>query len=253
MVQTARSGKSRLKRPSVAELVKNYIKEHIVNENLKPGDALPVEGRMAEELGVSRGSIREAVRSLESLGILEVRHGNGLFVRGLNLDAVLDVFSFSLMLDPRGLWDLYRMRRLWESSLMPEVVSRIQDADLDECREILSEWGRCLKEGGPFREQDRLFHQALYRTIGNNLLLKLADVFWLAYTNAETRILTLDRAQMSESEMRRNFSNHQKILQAVISRDGDLAQRLMSDHYEGIRRRLMQAMKSDIIPKSTAD
>ncbi len=79
------------KRQTVSEVVQHYIRDYIVEHKLHPGDQLPPEGDIAETLEVSRVSVRESVKILQALGIVEVRHGNGLFVRGLNFDALLEI------------------------------------------------------------------------------------------------------------------------------------------------------------------
>ena len=80
-------------------LVREYIRDCIFKDNLKPGDKLPSEGQIAEDLGIARNSVREATRALESIGVLEVKHGVGLVVRSFNLDAIVDIFSYGFVLD----------------------------------------------------------------------------------------------------------------------------------------------------------
>lgn len=203
----------KLERPVLSKLVQEHIKDYIVNHNLRPGDALPPEGQIAKDLGISRGSVREAARALESLGILEVRHGNGLFVREINFDGVLKVLSYSLMFEPSTLLYLLQIRRSLESNIIPEVVQRIQAEGLENCRQILSEWEAKLAADMTFSEQDRLFHQTLYRVIGNKLLANLVDVFWVAYRNAEAKTIPAARSGQSILE------HHREILEAVEDRD----------------------------------
>lgn len=233
-----------LKRPAISKLVQNYIREHIIKGNLRPGDPLPVQGKIAEELGVSVGSVREAVRALESLGIVEVRHGNGLYVRGLNLDAVLDVLSFSLLFEPSSLRELIHLRRLWESSFMPEVVRAVQKKDIERCHEILAEWEKKVEEAQPDHELDRAFHQTLYQSIGNGLLLKLADIFWQAYQYAETRLFSPGITELIKSTRKKTVEDHRKILLAVEAGNEHLSQELMYKHFEGIQRRLYLAERN---------
>ncbi|MCP4404288.1 MAG: FadR family transcriptional regulator [bacterium] len=91
------------KRQTVSKLVQDYVRDYIISHNLNAGDQLPPEGDIAETLEVSRVSVRKAVKVLQALGIVEVRHGSGLFVRELNFDALLEVLSFGLVFDPSSL------------------------------------------------------------------------------------------------------------------------------------------------------
>lgn len=218
--------KKKLRRPVLSKLIQDYIQDYIVDHKLSPGDPLPSEGWIAEELGVSRASVREAVRALESLGTLKVLHGSGIFVRKINFDAVLKILSYNIISDPSALLDLLSIRRILESGIIPEVVQKIQEKDLEECRRILSKWEENLAAGSLFNEQDRFFHQTLYRVIENQLLLNLVDVFWIAYRNAEAE--TFPAARLGQNV----FKHHQEILQAIEARDARLAQRLMFEHFQ---------------------
>jgi len=80
--------------------IQDKIKKYITDKRLNPGDLLPPEGLLAENLGVSRGSVREAVKSLESLGIVESRRGDGVRVREFNFDSVFDFLSYGLVFQP---------------------------------------------------------------------------------------------------------------------------------------------------------
>ena len=201
----------KLGRPVLSKLVQNYIRDYIITHKLRPGDGLPSEGQIAQDLGTSRSSVREAIKSLESLGVLEVRHGHGLFVRVLNFDAVLEVLSYSVIFEPSILLDLLRGRRLLESSIIPEVVHNIQTSELDKCREILAEWETRLDDGLPYSEQDRHFHQTLYQVVDNKLLVNLAGVFWNAYWSTEVNTIPV-----TASEGRRILEHHRAILQIGI-------------------------------------
>ena len=96
-------------------LVKEYIRNCIVSQNLKPGDHLPSECQIAEELCIARNSVREATRALESIGLIEIKHGVGLLLRAFNLDAILDIFSFGFVMDRSMIFDLYEIRKMLEA------------------------------------------------------------------------------------------------------------------------------------------
>src|SRR5262245_44382404 len=103
---------------SVQEEIKAYILEH----GLKAGDPLPPETELSQQLYVSRNSVREAVKSLEALGILEARPGAGLFVRAFSFDPLLENLGYGLLFDLKQLSDLLEVRALLEIGMVPRVV-----------------------------------------------------------------------------------------------------------------------------------
>jgi DNA-binding FadR family transcriptional regulator len=130
------------------------------------------------------------------------------------------------MFEPSALLDLLRLRKLVESGIMPEVVRRIQPDELDKCRQIFTEWEANLNAGLPYSEQDRLFHQMLYQVAGNQMLADLADVFWIAYRNAEANTIPAARKGMSV------LARHREILQAIEAKDVGRAQDLIAGDRE---------------------
>lgn len=222
------------KRQSISELVQNYIRDYIISNKLRPGDQLPPEGDIAATLEVSRVSVREAVKILQALGIVEVRHGNGLFVRGLNFDALLEVLSYSLLFDLSSLKELYQVRQLFEVAMLKDVIENIQEEHIQACHKHLQEWEQNMASGDPFRDQDRLFHVTLCQAIGNNLLVELENIFWIAYRNAVNKTFV----DIDEGAYQVTLDNHYKILAAVEARNVALAQQLMADHFKGIRERI---------------
>ncbi|MDY0091090.1 MAG: FadR/GntR family transcriptional regulator [Candidatus Vecturithrix sp.] len=222
------------KRQTVSEVVQHYIRDYIVEHKLRPGDQLPPEGDIAETLEVSRVSVRESVKVLQALGIVEVRHGNGLFVRGLNFDALLEILSYSLLFDQSSLKELYQVRKLFETGMLPEVVEHIREEHIQACYKHLQDWEQNMTQGRPFRDQDRLFHVTLCQAIGNNLLVELENIFWIAYRNAVNKTFP----DIAQRAYQITLDNHYKILAAVEARNVELAQQLMADHFEGIKKRI---------------
>jgi DNA-binding FadR family transcriptional regulator len=222
------------KRQTVSVLVQNYIRDYIVENKLRPGDQLPPEGDIASTLEVSRVSVRESVKTLQALGIVEVRHGNGLFVRGLNFDALLEILSYSVLFDQSSLKELYQVRKLFETGMLPEVIENIQEEHIQACHIHLQQWEENIAHGRPFRDQDRLFHVTLCQAIGNNILVELENIFWIAYRNA----VNITFPDIAQGSYQVTLSNHYKILAAVEARNFELAQQLMADHFEGIRTRI---------------
>ncbi len=222
------------KRPSVSQLVQQYIREYIITHKLRPGDQLPSEGQIADALDVSRISAREGVKVLEALGVLEVRHGNGLFVRGLNLDALLEMLSYNILLDLTSLHELHYIRKWFAAGMMPDVIRNIQPEDIETCRTCLKEWEDHLHSGQVFYEQDRQFHLTLCRSLNNTLMLELENIFWSAYRGVED---TPNSLHVSQEKGPAILQAHRDILAAMEARNVELAQQLMAKSFEEFERR----------------
>ena len=214
-----------------SELVREYIRDCILKDNLQPGDKLPSEGQIAESLGIARNSVREATRALESIGVLEIKHGVGLVVRSFNLDAIVDIFSYGFVLDQSLIYDLYDIRKQLECSLLPKVVENITDLTLRACDLILAEWDYLAHEGSPVHDIDRKFHDTLYKPIGNDLLIGLCNIFWTAFKQAEQKGLIVRYTPFDMQESLSVLADHRALLEAIKQRNVSLAMDLMEKHF----------------------
>jgi DNA-binding FadR family transcriptional regulator len=131
-------------------VIQDQIKQYITENKLAAGDLLPPEGQLASDLGVSRGSVREAIKALESLGIVEVRHGDGVRVRAFNFDSVFDLLSYGLVFDPAKAAELLGIR-IWLE------VAAVADADHpDQRRRAGPDRRTCWTTGKPRRWPARM-------------------------------------------------------------------------------------------------
>lgn len=222
-------------------LVREYIRGLIVRQGLKAGDMLPCEGDIAAALEISKSCVREATHALESIGLIEIRHGIGLVLRDFNLDAIGDIFDYSFVLDPSIVLDLYDLRRQLESSLMPRVVELISEAQLQRCEEILSEWASLAHSGDLTYEMDRRFHETLYVVVPNRMLSSLCHIFWNTFRDLETSALLTRETPLSLESTLKTIESHRQILNAIRANDGQLASRLMFEHFGKIERSRLDA------------
>ncbi len=216
---------------SVQERIKRYILEH----DLQAGDPLPPETHLARTLGVSRSSVREAVKALESLGILETRPGKGLFVRPFSLDPILDNLAYSLLFDRDSVTELLEVREHLEVGLLPQAMRTLSPGQLELLRSLVRRMQEKAARGEPFPEEDRFFHRTLSEATGNRLLVKLLDVFWIVFLRLRNRTVRVDPAPQ------RTWEHHQRILAAIEAGDVAAAQQAMVAHFSDLHRRLALA------------
>jgi len=143
---------------------KKQIKQLISGGELKPGDKLLSERELADKLQVSRVSVREAIRSLEMLGFIEIRHGEGTFVRDTNADDVIRPLAMFLAMERGSLLDMFEVRRIFEAATSALAAERATSKDLQNIKEWLD-----LMKGSENThdavENDLRFHFAIARRV----------------------------------------------------------------------------------------
>lgn len=227
---------SPLGRGRLSQTAQQAIREYIEQNRLRAGDPLPPEGRLAQELGVSRASVREAVKGLESLGILAMRPGVGIFVRAFSFDPILDNLAYSVGSDGNSVAELLYVRKQLEAGAIEDVAARVGPAQLRVLRSIVDRMGERAAQGQSFPEEDRFFHRTLFMGLDKPLLLKLLDVFWEVYRRLR------DETPLAETvDPVRSWENHRRIVEAVESGDGAAARAAVVSHFAGLEARLRDA------------
>jgi DNA-binding FadR family transcriptional regulator len=213
---------------SVFRQVQLQIRNHILENNLKPGDLLPPAAELASRLAVSQPSLREALRALEALGILEIKHGIGTVIRAYDLTPLLESLSFSLLFEQDNLRQMVRIREALEAGSIPEVVRQISDADLRELDAILAQ----MAEADSPRALEQQFHRTLYRCLDNQLLMQFIDIFWLIEYNLA------DPSVISDIDKEKLWKTHAPIVETLRSRDANAAVQAIHRHFDGIKYQL---------------
>lgn len=223
--------------PVLNRIIQDQIKQYITDNRLQSGDLLPPEGQLATDLGVSRGSVREAIKALESLGIVEVRHGDGVRVRAFNFDSIFDLLSYGLIFDPVKAVEILRIRVWLEVAAVADAIDRISDAELDQMMALLDRWEQKAMRGEDVSADDRTFHRMLYTPLGNDSLIRLIDIFWVIYHSLAVQNIGIDHNPLATLE------THRGLLAAIRSRDVVLATQRMRDHFRNLEIRMARAVQ----------
>lgn len=215
--------------------VQEQIKDLILERGLGSGDSMPTETELMEHLGISRNSVREALKALQAVGIVEIRHGFGTYVGRMSLGALVDELSFHGRLSPSGdtrsITELIEVREALEAGLIGQVVVYADESDLVDLREVAERMAREAESGEVSPLTDRQFHETLYRPLDNDLMLRLLAAFWDAYDRLAT-----DLPPIGESA-RAVAAQHREVYDAVATRDAERARRAVTEHFTGIRGR----------------
>lgn len=195
----------------------------VAEKRLQPGDKLPNEVELSQELGVSRATLREAIRTLSAQGVLEVRRGKGTFVA--QQVAEMDDFGFSSLEQIRGqLRDLFELRSIFEPRAAELACRRATAEELEEILHRGMEVERCIQAGQDRTQADRAFHAAIVRGTHNEFLVRLLPLIDQAVASA----LTAGEHQEQLAEDTRR--DHALLMEFFRKRDGEGAGYAMAIH-----------------------
>lgn len=202
------------------KIIIRNLKEYIVASGLSSGDIFPTEKELSDTLGVSRTAIREALKGLETLGIIEVRPGIGRFLKNFSVETILDNVSYSLHLDAGDFREILDIRICLELSFLERCLALYTDEDFSLLDSLLTKMEEMALREPPLPEEELIgthtdFHLALYRNSGNKILLSLIRIFSTIQRN-----LTL--VYRYKTQDRREFIRHHRDLLDSI-RHGDMA------------------------------
>lgn len=219
-----------IERKSVAEQVAHRILDIVRDGGLKPGDPLPAERDLAQTLGVSRPSVREAIRGLAILGIVRTRQGGGAQITALDADALLGPIQFYLSLEGMNVRELYDARQLIESDVARRAAERMTDAELDALAAILAAQQGTLDDPDAFRTSDFEFHLALWSGARNGFLKRIGES--LNVIGLEFR----RRASETPGVLEQSLRDHAALLEALRARHPDAAAEAASRHMANVYR-----------------
>lgn len=211
---------------SVQESLRSYIDDN----NLTAGAPLPPEGELATQLGVSRNSVREGIKALESVGVLESRRGIGVFVKAFSFEPLLDNLAYGLGDALKQIEEVIAIRRALEVGLIDRTLELIRPDDIRELRETLAKMKARAERGESFPDEDRHFHVLLFRCQDNEILSSLIEVFWIAFYKAS------DFVNLDNADPLQTWRDHAAIVDAVEAKDLAGAKARLDNHYAGINR-----------------
>ncbi|MEU3275501.1 FCD domain-containing protein [Saccharomonospora sp. NPDC006951] len=234
-VSTSASGRQAGARANQRAL-QETIKRLIVDRGLVPGSPLPTEFELMEELAVSRHPLREAMKALEAVGIVDIRHGYGTYVGSVPLSALEAGLAFRSALSVRGdhadIRHLLEVREVLETGLVGKVLGVYDLLDFAALDEAVAEMERAAAGDSYAPEQDWRFHETLYRPLGNDLVLDLLEVFWKVFRTIDPQIPHVADTPAVTAQW------HRAILEALRAKDEPALRAAMDEHFRGIRARV---------------
>lgn len=211
------------------------IEDYIRNHALKPGDVLPSEAALCEMLEVSRSSIREAMRTLSSLDVVEIRHGHGTYVGQMSLAPLVNGLTLRLTIDQKSallnLKQVVDTRIAFDQFNARKLIEAYRHHSTDRLREIVAEMQQCFENGESIAVADGKFHEELNAKLSNQLIQELYMALWQVHTEAIPQ-LHLDRGK----DLRETVDAHLSMVEAIEAGDEARLLQTIDDHYGPLKR-----------------
>ncbi len=216
-----------VRRNRVYEEVAKQI-ERLILTKLKPGDKLPSERELADMLRVSRGSIRDAIRGLELMGLVEPRQGTGTIVREVSADSLVNPFANALKRRKELVSELLDFRKMLEPPLAARAATHASPEELSEMEEILRRQEEKQRQGDAAVAEDAEFHYSVALASDNSVVLKVIDILMDLLRDTRARSLQV------EGRPQKSLSGHRRRLAAIKRHDGEAAKAAMRRHLEDV-------------------
>ena len=217
-----------MKRSRVWEDIVTQILQLMSDGNLTAGSRLPSERELASRLGVSRPSVREAMRQLELMGVIESRQGSGAFVKEVSDEDLVQPLALLLRGRKHLLRDILETRRVIEPHLAQLAAEQATPADIEALAGLVSQQQAKVQAGKLAIEEDTSFHHRLAQASGNRVLLLLVESCMDLLRESRKRNL------QSPERAHRSVEGHADLLRAIKQHDPDSAFEAMVRHLDGI-------------------
>lgn len=226
------------------EEVAAQIRERIVHGDLQPGDRLPPEIELAQEFGVSRPVIREAIHYLQAHGLVMVRHGSGVYVCQPSIEGFVESFSTLLQLAEASVLSVHEVREILEVEIAGLAAERATAEDVEALRQVIIEMDQARNSPAKYMEIDLTFHRLLAQATHNEVLGLLAQLVGELLRQSRIRLM------MSPSRIEKSSAGHREIFQAVQAGDREGSRKAMRSHLAIVRADITPAERVGVSPEA---
>jgi len=225
-----------IKRSLLYESAVDQIRSLILADNYKPGDRLPSERELAEKLSIGRPSVREALRILGAMGLIEIRAGNGTYVRDVTfipyIDSLVTHISSRLKIREENILKIWEVRKILEAGNVALACSRMTPRRLERMAECVREMEKNIRNREVFISTGVQFHREIAEATGNEILIMLWNNMWdlVLRSDAYRRRSSLHFRILHSP--RESLQDHRKIYQALSRGNHAEALKAMEEHLE---------------------
>jgi DNA-binding FadR family transcriptional regulator len=232
----------RLGKQALGKQVVGRVLELVRTGSLRAGDRLPPERELIEIFGISRPSLREALRALSTLGVIETHRGGGAYVSDLDARTLLAPLDFYLSLTRANFADAFDSRRVIEIEIARRAARKASPADIEELGAIIAAHGKVRDDPIGFRILDTRFHEKLSAIAGNAVLQRIAYGLY----NLGLDFQNFDRRRRAEPGLiARSSKDHAAIAAAIAAHDPEEAAAAMERHIRNIEASTRRVIAGD--------
>jgi GntR family transcriptional repressor for pyruvate dehydrogenase complex len=214
-----------IKHIRVSDEIVNQIKSLISQGRLKPGDRLPPERELIKQFGVSRPSLREALRSLITMGFLEIK-AKKTFVKSVTSERMQDPLSILIKTDTQKIFDLIEVRKALEVWGAFHAAQKATEEDIKQLETIIEEMKKSFEEGRSWEKEDADFHLAMAQTTHNTIQVHMMSTIYDLLKESMTRVFT-DRGKVKKL-----IHQHDRIFSAIKNHSPDRARERTLEHLD---------------------
>lgn len=211
----------------------DQIRDLMVSGKLQNGDKLPPERELADIFNVSRTSVREAIRTLATMGLVEVKKGHGVFVKEATLDSIFSNVVDVLVLNKKEMKQLFEIRKVLETQAAAWAAERASELEIAELNLLIEEVRSVNKQKFDIalaRKYDEKFHTAIVKASHNDVLFKIMSGLFDSLDNVRIKTAIVPgRALMS-------INDHAAIASAISERNSEKAKQAMYEHIESVEK-----------------
>jgi GntR family transcriptional repressor for pyruvate dehydrogenase complex len=219
---------------SLSEKIVDRLLQLIREKQLKPGDRLPPERELAVSMGVSRPSLREALRALSVMKIIENRQGSGTFITSLEPEMLVEHLDFIIALNDKAFLDLFQARKILEVGLVTLAAQCISDTELSALEGCLERSEGSIQDPETFLQTDLELHQRITEAARNQIL----SLFMKSIN--DLNIASRRRTGEQRTVREQTLKDHHRILAALKAHNPQQAAQAMRDHLDHVERRLKE-------------
>jgi len=217
--------KDPIKTDSVSNRVLNKIKEALINGELKPGERLPSETELMSYFNVGKSSVREAVKMLQALGVVETRQGDGTFIRQEPVSDTANSLVFQLILEQGTSKELLDFRVMFEIAYTIMAMRNATPEDIKEIERTISNLEYSIIKGAQKAEDDLAFHLAILKSTHNNYVILVGETILQLFKAS----IKVSMKNIPETAVK----DHKKIFKAFCDRDEEKLKKAILESFEG--------------------
>ncbi|WP_458353206.1 FadR/GntR family transcriptional regulator [Peribacillus frigoritolerans] len=217
-----------IQKESLVDIAIKRIKDHITTSGLKPNDKYLSEKELISQLQVSRTVVREALISLQSIGIVNIKPGGGVYIGDPNLDTIKEILKHHYDTHGVKLRELTEIRKVIELGALRLIIENDIDVDFLQLEKINESYYKAIIQKQDTRKDDRLFHQALIKMTHNETFYSFSEIIHEYFS-----LTKIDLVQ-KEAKLIQSYHQHAGMIDALKEKDLSIAQKIMALHFEPV-------------------